>query len=199
MGTPVPSSRADVWFGGANRTTKFHWGAVTGGKTSRFYTAESWTEDKGGVWPPPACPAPPCFAANRIDVWPDAMGEFRQIGPNSFVPYDPNPQERKPEDLVFGIAALPGTAYVGSGYLGLKQLASDGTVGVDFTSRLASKSVGAVAVDRLDSKTLWVANRYGGGIDRLDVDAPGGRRYHPAPAGVDCGRESGGIRQTRRP
>jgi len=167
-GVALDPATGDVWFGGVNRTTKFHWGATSGAKKDRFYTAESWTEDYPGQWPPPACPAAPCFAANRIDLWPDAKGEFVQVGPTKWVAYDPNPTEQKPEDLVFGIAALPNAAFVGSGYLGLKQLASDGTIAGDLTSRLASSFVGAVAIDPGD-QTLWVANRYSGGIDRLNL------------------------------
>jgi hypothetical protein len=165
-GVALDPSSGDVWFGGENRTTKFHWGATAGSKQSRFFAAESWTEDNGGVWPPPSCPAPPCFGANRIDIWPDAAGEVAFVG-GSWVPHYPTPAERQPEDLVFGIAALgDGGAYVGSGYLGLKRLDSFGNVVSDETSRLFDKAVGAVARDPIDGK-VWVGNRYGGGLHRL--------------------------------
>jgi hypothetical protein len=104
-------------------------------------------------------------------------GEFVQVGPSKWIAYDPRPEEQKPQDLVFGIAATSNGAFVGSGYLGLKQLASDGTVAGDLTSRLASTFAGAVALDPAD-QTLWVANRYGGGIDRLNLsNAKLDRRY----------------------
>jgi hypothetical protein len=163
-GIAVDPSSGDVWFGGANRTTKFHWG--TSGRS--FWTADSWTADYVGVWPPPACGAPPCFAANRIDVWPDAAAEYRQTGPNTWGLNDVSYTDwSRFSDLVFGIAALPnGEIYVGSGQFGLRRLDGLGNFVSDETSRLYDKAVGAVARDPIDGN-VWVGNRYGGGLHRL--------------------------------
>jgi hypothetical protein len=167
---PDPAS-GDVWFGGVNRTTKFHWGAFTGSPSSRFFAAAEYTENQHDVINPPACPSAattPCYIHNRIDVWPDAKGEG----------FFPKESERT-DDLVFGAAAPgDGSVYIGSGYLGLKHVNADGTVGADLTSRLASTFVGAVAIDSLDSNTLWVANRYAGGVDRLGLSNPSGDQHY---------------------
>ena len=176
-GVAVDPATGDVWFGGINRTTKLHWGETSGNKEGRFDAADFFTEahDTGPAsQPPPSvppCPAAPCYLANRIDVWPDIMGEVRfDSAQHRFVEYDPTRAEQQPADLVFGIAALPNTAFVGSGYLGLKQLAADGTVVADLTSRLASRFVGAVAADPSD-QSIWVGNRFGGAADRLQGGA----------------------------
>jgi hypothetical protein len=166
-GVAVDPTSGDVWFGGANRTTKFHYASA--GRS--FFTAELWTEAFGQVWPPPACGAPPCYAANRIDVWPDAAGEVVQTGPNTWAPHDVAYAEWSPfSDTVFGIAALPtGEVYVGSGAFGLRRLDASGNLISDETSRLYSKSVGAVARDPIDG-TVWVGNRWAGGLHRLHGD-----------------------------
>ena len=82
----------------------------------------------------------------------DIMGEVRfDSAQHRFVEYDPTRAEQQPADLVFGIAALPNTAFVGSGYLGLKQLAADGTVVADLTSNasVAAFLLGPPSVARL--------------------------------------------------
>jgi hypothetical protein len=149
----------DVWFGGADRTTRFHWSSFGGAPRDRFMSAATLTENAGTG---STCPngAYPCYIQNRIDVWPDLKGE------TTGGTQPPLPSERI-NDLVFGIAAMPdGSVYVGSGWLGLRHLDPYGTLISDETSRLTTKAVGAVARDPLDD-TLWVANRYAGGIARL--------------------------------
>jgi hypothetical protein len=153
----------DVWFGGSDRTTKFHWGFFRGSPVSRFDSAASLTEDPGTG---SSCPAGayPCYIQNRIDVWPDLRAEqpTNQTQP-------PLPSERI-QDLVFGIAAMPnGDVYIGSGWLGLRRLDAFGNLKSDETARLFAKSVGAVARDPLDG-TVWVGNRYAGGLHRLRPD-----------------------------
>jgi len=163
---PDPAS-GDVWMGGINRTTKFHWGAFAGSPSSRFIAAAHFTEDEHDVLNPPACPSAattPCYIHNRVDVWPDAKGEG----------FFPAVSDRI-DDLVFGAAAPgDGSVFIGSGStgLGLRHVNADGTVGADLTSRMASHEVGALAIDSLDSRTLWVANRWNGGLDRLDLSNP---------------------------
>jgi hypothetical protein len=178
----------DVWFGGAARTTRFHWSAFGGSPANRFDAAASLSEDVGSG---DKCPqnAFPCFLKNRIDVWRDMKDESTNTAPY--------PGQRV-DDLVFGLVAMPDGSgvWVGSGYLGLRTLAADGSPASDQSSRLASSYtytktfkdpdprvppisvsypaafVGALALDSLDGKTLWVGNRYGNGIDRLDVGNP---------------------------
>lgn len=177
----------DVWFGGAARTTRFHWASFGGSPGPRFDSAATLTEDPGSG---ASCPqnAFPCYVKNRIDVWPDLRPESTTTAPY--------PSERI-DDLVFGVVAMPDGSgvWVGSGYLGLRRLASDGSLLSDESGRIASSYsytrnftnpstgkletatypaayVGAVALDALDGKTLWVSNRYGGGIDRLDLANP---------------------------
>jgi hypothetical protein len=149
----------DVWFGGLNRTTRFHWAAFTGSSVDRFFGAQELTEGFNDALKPPRCPSAagsPCYIANRIDVWPDAKGEGFFPGPND-----------RTDDVVFGIAAMPdGSAYVGSGYLGLRHIDGFGTLISDETSRLGSNAVGDVVRDPADG-SVWVANRYAGGLDRL--------------------------------
>ncbi|HEX9573322.1 MAG TPA: hypothetical protein VF994_04455 [Myxococcales bacterium] len=149
----------DVWFGGLNRTTRFHWNAFTGTTVERFFGAQNLTEGYNDVLDPPKCPSAagtPCYINNRIDLWPDAKEEG----------FFPGPLDRT-DDVIFAMAAQgDGTVYVGSGYLGLKQLNANGTTAKDLTSSISSSSVGALALDPSD-QSLWVGNRYGRGIDRL--------------------------------
>ncbi len=153
----------DVWFGGADRTTKFHWSAFGGARRDRFMAAATLTEYQGDGT---MCPnnAYPCYIQDRIDVWPDLKGETT----GSEQP--PLPSERI-EDLVFGIAAMPdGSVYVGSGWLGLRHLDQYGKLISDETARLTTKAVGAVVRDPFDG-SVWVGNRYAGGIARLQGSA----------------------------
>jgi hypothetical protein len=149
----------DVWFGGADRTTRFHWSAFGGARRDRFVTAAGSTEYQGD---PSSCPYGiyPCGIQDRIDVWPDLKGEQ----PPTQTP--PLPSERI-QDLVFGIAAMPdGTIYVGSGWLGLRHLDAYGNLISDETGRLLTTAVGAVALDPEDA-SVWVGSRYAGGLARL--------------------------------
>jgi hypothetical protein len=160
----------DVWFGGAARSTRFYWGRFGGDTASRFYSAEDLTELPNAV-------------SNRIDVWPDLVPESQTSAPFG---------GQRIDDLVFGMAALPngGGVWVGSGYLGLRFLGPYGSLVDDLSSRLASSYtfthtftdpytgavqsatypaafVGALAIDSNDG-SLWVGNRYAGGIDRFN-------------------------------
>jgi hypothetical protein len=149
----------DVWFGGADRSTRFHWSAFRGPPRDRFMSAATLTDDSTGDGS--TCPngAYPCYIKNRIDVWPDLKGETANGAPLK--------SERVPQDLVYGIAAMPdGSVYVGSDWLGLRHLDAYGTLISDETSRLLTKGVGAVARDPLDD-SVWVGNHHAGGIARL--------------------------------
>jgi hypothetical protein len=154
----------DVWFGGSDRTTKFHWGFFGGSPRNRFIAAASLTEDP---FSPTSCPngAYPCYIQNRIDIWPDLLPEQpRNV-------QGPLPSQRI-QDTVFGIAALPnGDVYVGSGAYGLRRLDSFGNLKSDETSRVCSGGckIGAVARDASDG-SVWVGVRYAGGIARLNAN-----------------------------
>jgi hypothetical protein len=153
----APAPDGDVWFGGADRTTKFHWSAFGGAQRDRFISAAELTE-----WtvPGPTCPrnAYPCYIRNRIDIWPDLWGE------NDIRP--PLKSERTPLDGVYGIAAMPDDSVYVGGIQGLRHLDPYGTLISDETSRLLLPKVGAVARDPFDG-TVWVGNLYGGGVARL--------------------------------
>jgi hypothetical protein len=179
----------DVWFGGAARTTKFHWSRFSGSPASRFNSAAEWTEQQSGN-----CDTAPCYVNDRVDVWPDLAPESPSTAPYG---------GERIDDLVFGAVAMPdGTGvWVGSGYLGLRRLDKNG-VRIDEASRRVSSTyaythsftnpstgkletatypaayVGAVALDTLDGKTMWVGNRYGGGLDRLDLSNPNNDRHY---------------------
>jgi hypothetical protein len=138
-GVAVDPVTHDVWFGGANRTTKFHF-ATTGGS---YFTAEVQTEC-GDCIP------------NRIDVWPDLVEE----------PNYPRPKDRV-DDVVSGIAAMAdGTAWVGSAAWGLAHLDKNGVVIGTIKDQLVSPNVSALAVDPKD-QSLWAGALWGGGITRI--------------------------------
>jgi hypothetical protein len=185
-GVAVDPATGDVWFGGINRTTKLHWGVVTGStKASRFDTADFFTEarDTGTVTTPPRplppCPDAPCYLANRIDVWPDIMGEVRfDNSVQRLVEYDPTRAEQEPKDNVSAIAAMPdGSAYIGSGVLGLRRLGANGVLISDETSRLFAPTVGGLAYDKKDG-SVWVGIKFAGGVNRLaPTGSSGDQRY----------------------
>lgn len=138
-GVAVDPLTRDVWFGGANRTTRFKY-ATTGGN---YFAAQSLTED-----------AP--YASNRIDVWPDRVQE----------PDYPRPSDRV-DDLVSGIAASSdGSAWVASYAHGLAHLDNGGAVLGYVDRQLPSTHVSAIASDPKDG-SIWVGYWYDGGVSRL--------------------------------
>jgi hypothetical protein len=139
-GVAVDPLTHDVWFGGANRTTRFRY-ASTG---RDYFAAQALTED-----------AP--YKANRIDVWPDKVQE----------PDYPRPSDRV-DDLVSGIASLSdGSAWVASYANGLAHVDNSGAVlGYVGAPRLISRNVFAIAADPSD-QSIWVGYWYDGGLSRL--------------------------------
>ncbi len=94
------ASNGDVWFGGANRSTRFRYG--TNGYN--YWAAQSQTEDSGYAW-------------NRYDIWPDAVGE----------PNIPTRAQRV-DDQVSGMAVMSDQrVWVGSWSRGLALLDPSGT------------------------------------------------------------------------
>ena len=151
----------DVWFGGQMRTTRFGFGS-TGGD---YYTAQSHTEDPG-------------YAANRIDVWPDRVGE----------PNIPAPADRV-DDVVSGAAAMSdGSLWLSSFAWGLAHLDASGrvTARLSSTSGLGADKFGAIAADPSDG-SVWAGTRFGPGIVRLVVGAPA--LYGPMLFGDDLANE----------
>lgn len=131
----------DVWFAGQMRTTKFKF-ASTGGS---FYAAQGLTENPGEVH-------------NRIDIWPDAVGE----------PAFPRPMDRV-DDFASGAAALPdGGLWVSSFRHGLARLDASGNVvaRVRQSDGLVIDKLGSVAWDPRDG-SLWAGANAAGGISRL--------------------------------
>ncbi len=135
------ASNGDVWFGGANRTTRFRYG--TNG--NNYWKAQVETEGSSYVW-------------NRIDIWPDAVTE----------PAMPTVQQRV-DDLVSGIAVMSDQSlWVGSFQRGLAQLDSSGqrlrTLSTELVDGLGY--VSAVAADPVDD-SVWAAASWGGGLSRV--------------------------------
>jgi hypothetical protein len=131
----------DVWFGGANRTTRFRYG--TNG--NNYFSAQVQTEGSSYAW-------------NRLDIWPDAVAE----------PEMPT-REQRVDDHVSGIAVLSDQSFwVGSWVRGLTQLNSSGQVLRRLSTELIDGHgyVSAVAADPLDN-SVWAGASWGGGLTRV--------------------------------
>jgi hypothetical protein len=157
----------DVWFGGMIRTTRFRFGE-TGGD---YWKAQPLTEQYGGgdISQDPASQA---AYWNRIDVWPDPVGE-RWDPPRDWHSREPdalNPAHWN-YDNVTGIAVLKnGDAWISSHTNGLRRLNHDGKFVSDATAWLPGRSIGAIASDPLDD-SVWIGFREPGlGIWRLRTD-----------------------------
>jgi len=135
------TSNGDVWFGGANRSTRFRYG--TNG--NNYWQAQSESEDSGYAW-------------NRIDIWPDAVSE----------PQLPT-REQRVDDHVSGMAVMSDqTVWAGSFTRGLAQLSSSGQRLRTLSTELADRRgyVSAVASDPLD-QSVWAGTAWGGGLSRV--------------------------------
>jgi len=152
----------DVWFGGAARSTRFRYGEAGG----NYFEAENRTEtytSKNVNGDPAALAA----FHNRIDVWPDAVGEYDSAGNPTF---PTKAQWNAGLDVVSGIAADPvdGSVYVASFGRGIRHLDHDGNFIEDLATPLF-KNVSAIAIDADGS--LWVGYKFVGGISRLHKGA----------------------------
>ncbi len=134
----------DVWFGGANRSTRFRFMTV---KTPRdFELARRQTENRSAM-------------KNRIDVWPDLVDEVGIPGPADRV-----------DDLVSGMALMPdGSVWVSSFARGLARMNATGVVQQYTLNTGADRFVSALARDPSDD-SLWAGHRWGGGLTRLKGD-----------------------------
>jgi hypothetical protein len=162
----------DVWFGGEFRTTRFRFGEAQGD----YYVASNRTELYASS---PATAGniatdPPAQAAfwNRMDIWPDPVGERRDAANGNWLSSEPD--FRNPShwvrDYVTGIAVLNnGDAWIGSWTNGLRIVDHDGHYKADATSALRSKAVGALAKDPTD-ESIWIGYRDGSGLTRIKQD-----------------------------
>jgi len=158
----------DVWFGGMARTTRFRFGETGGSYWNAQPLTEAWTKSNIND------PAKAAFKAawqNRVDVWPDDVGEYDSSGNPTF----PTPaQWNDGLDLVSGIAADPAdnSVYIASFAHGIRHLGHDGnflgditTDPKNFNKGLFANNVSAIAIDTDGS--LWVGYKYEGGISRI--------------------------------
>ena len=118
-GVAVHSS-GDVFFGGANRSTRFRYG--TNG--NNYWKAQSMTEDTG-------------YEYNRFDVWADKVGE----------PSTPKPADRV-DDNVSAMAVNGDTVWVSSFTRGLARMNAEGAE-VQYIN-LGEQALSTVAVDPLN-------------------------------------------------
>ncbi len=136
----------DVWFGGAERSTRFRYVTSAGGmENPDYFQAQLMTEADEYAW-------------NRFDIWPDAVTE----------PDVSRPEERTP-DWVSGIAVTgDGNVWVGSFGRGLAQLTREGQVLRRISAELVDRRglVSSVAADPLDN-SVWVGASWGGGLSRV--------------------------------
>lgn len=133
----------DVWFGGSDRSTRFRYGS----NNRNYWQAQLETESASAAW-------------NRLDIWPDRVGE----------PGMSRPEERVPDDVSSMSVAADGTVWVGSFTQGLAQLDSQGQVLRRLRSQLVAPHVAAVAADPLNG-SVWVGARWGGGLSRVRGDS----------------------------
>lgn len=135
------ASNGDVWFGGANRSTRFRYG------TNGYNYWRAQTESEGSS-----------YAWNRYDIWPDAVGE----------PSLPT-REQRVDDHVSGMAVMGDqSVWVGSFSRGLALLNSSGQRLRVLSTELVDGHgyVSAVAGDPLDN-SVWAGASWGGGLSRV--------------------------------
>ena len=174
------AGNGDVWFGGQNRSTVFHYGTYGGNAkgTNAYYLAEYDSEygddhDNYSLYVPGYCTAHnprgagvTCGPDNHLDLWPDAVPECTVKGNTCETNYV-LPSQRN-DDSVSGMAAL-GTeqAWVSSFAYGLRLVDRFGNTKADPTSKLLAKNVSALAMDPKDG-SLWAGMSWGLGISRYD-------------------------------
>ncbi|HZH14574.1 MAG TPA: DNRLRE domain-containing protein [Archangium sp.] len=135
------AANGDVWFGGANRSTRFRYGT----NNYNYWTAQTQSEGSSYAW-------------NRYDIWPDAVGE-----PN--VPT----RAQRVDDNVSGMAVMSDqSVWVGSWGRGLALLDANGTRLRTLSTELVDGKgyVSAVAGDPLDN-SVWAGASWGGGLSRV--------------------------------
>jgi hypothetical protein len=164
----------DVWFGGYIRTTRFRYGETLGNldaaaDLTQFYAHK---DDAADISNDPQAQA---AYWNRMDIWPDPVGERRE-GVNKAGQHtmwlSSEPDKNNPADWdldnVTGIAVLKdGSAWIGSWTNGMRHIDHDGHFIEDAPKFLPGKSIGALAKDPSDD-SVWIGYReQGTGISRL--------------------------------
>jgi hypothetical protein len=135
------AANGDVWFGGAIRSTRFRYGTLG----NNYWTAQAQTENSG-------------YSANRLDLWPDAVGE----------PNIPTVEQRV-DDHVSGMAVMGDqSVWVGSFTRGLALLDSNGQRLRTLSTELVDGAgrVAAVAADPSDG-SVWAGANWGEGLSRV--------------------------------
>ena len=183
-GVAIDPTNHDMWFGGVNRTTKFHSGTYGGASSfspGAYYKAyldvESYPDYQNSPLIMPGvngpCPntSPVCGMADRWDLWPDAEPEWDSThGPIYVSPAMRGCVQGKGcafDDNVFGIAGLPdGTAWVGGMGHGLIRIDSAGHRLADASSQIRTPYVSSVALDPKDG-SIWAGMQYGFDISRI--------------------------------
>jgi hypothetical protein len=174
--------RGDVWFGGYNRSTVFHYGTYGGNNTAgaglEAYYAAGANDTEWSPQGPGYCTnhnpngarfnGVPCGADNRLDIWKDNLPECTGAAnsPACNVNYL-GPSDRK-DDAVSGIVPEGGgKAWVSSFANGLVLVNEFGDMLGDATAKLLAKNVSALAGDPGDG-SLWAGMRWGLGITRYN-------------------------------
>jgi hypothetical protein len=130
----------DVFFGGANRSTRFRYGSA--GKN--YWRAQSLTEGRDQV-------------SNRFDIWRDAVGE----------PRAPRESERRDDNVSGMSVAKDGTVWVSSFTQGLAKMDDEGNVRRAFgQAEIGTTALNTVAADPFDN-SVWAGDRWNGVIYRL--------------------------------
>jgi hypothetical protein len=168
FGVAVDPENHDVWFGGANRTTKYHLWSYGGG-LGGYFDAEDDTEGIPGA---PCKHSLNCGVADRFDLWPDNGGELNSAGrPREITVADrslPGSINLELDDNVSGVAATSnGAAWVSSFSHGLIQIDSLGSVLADASNKMMTMNVSTVVADPSDT-TVWAGMQWGGGVSRYD-------------------------------
>lgn len=146
----------DVWFGGANRSTRFKFMSIRPKDTlidsARFELARKGSETSGAK-----------AKANRFDIWPDATNPDLPGGRPA------KPSERV-DDHVSGMALMAdNTLWVGSWARGLARIDEKGAVLETRFGTGGERYVSALARDA-SNESLWVGFRWGRGLARLQPD-----------------------------
>lgn len=178
----------DVWFGGFARTTRFRFGETLGD----YWKAQPLTElyasqghNAANIADDPAAQA---AYWNRMDIWPDPVGERRDPAHDNWLSSDPDFTNKSQFvfDNVSAIAVLQsGDAWIGSSTNGLRIVDHEGRFLADATDALSSKQVGAVARDPSD-ESIWIGYRDGSGLTRLKQDGTV-MHYRGAALGAQAG------------
>jgi hypothetical protein len=187
----------DVWMGGNNRTTVFHYGSYGGNNNSKglgaWYKAGNDTE--GPFMAPGWCTAHnpngaqyngfTCGTDNRLDIWKDYKPECT---PTATAATDGSckvnalgPSDRK-NDAVSGIVADATGAWVSSFAWGLVHVDAWGNTNADPTAKLLAKNVSSLALDPSDG-SLWAGMSWGMGISRYDPATGNVTQYSTATFG----------------